>query len=161
MPGGSKLPRKMEVALAALLTEPTIAGAATKSGLGERTLRVWLKTPMFAAAFKDRCRAVLDATTSALSAATADAVQTLRRNLTCGNAAAEIRAAAAILDHAYKAAELLDVAKRLEELERGPVQLTVIERLRVPTGNNDHVGKHQAAPGRNGTCGPDSDGDAS
>jgi hypothetical protein len=114
----------MELALAALLTEPTIAAAAKKSGLGERTLRAWLKTPIFGAAFKDRCRAILDAATSALSAAMPDAVECLRRNLTCGNPAVEIRAAAAILGHGVRAAELMGVVKRLDE--RAPTQVVNI-----------------------------------
>jgi hypothetical protein len=151
MPGGSKLPRKMEVALAALLSESTIAAAATKAGLGERTLRVWLKTPIFAAAFKDRCRAVLDNATSILSAATSDAVATLCRNLNCGIPAVEIRAAAAILDHAFKAAELMDVVKRVEELERGPhrVEIDVVPCVRRK-GNDDHATNFQAPFSQNG-----------
>src|SRR5262245_58038729 len=89
MPGGEQLSRKQDLALAALLTEPTINDAAAKVGVAARTLRNWLRDPAFAAAFKDRCRAVLDTATSALSGATEGAVECLRRNLTCGKAAAE------------------------------------------------------------------------
>ena len=119
MPGGEQMSRKQELAIAALLVEPTIEQAAAKIGVTERTLRNWLREPGFAANFKDRCRLVLDTATSMLSGATEGAVETLRRSLTCGNVAAEIRAAVGILDHALKAAELLDIIKRLDAVERG------------------------------------------
>jgi hypothetical protein len=141
----------MELALAALVVEPTIAAAAKKIGVAERTLRGWLKTPAFAASYRECCRAVLDASTSSLAAATADAVETLRRNLACGNPAAEIRAAAAILEHAYKAAELMDLMKRLESLEGGTYRFQIVEQL--VTESNGHAGKHQTTPSRNGTHG--------
>src|SRR5262245_38137876 len=118
MPGGEQLSRKQDLALAALLTEPTINDAAAKVGVNPRTLRNWLDQPAFAAAFKERCKRILETATSALSGATEGAVEALRRNLTCGKAAAEIRAACGILDHAFKATELLDLIKRLDELER-------------------------------------------
>jgi hypothetical protein len=118
MPGGEQLSRKQDLAIAALLTEPTINAAAQKVGVTTRTLRNWLAEPDFAAEFKERCRIVLDTATSMLSGATESAVECLRRNLECGKAAAEIRAAIGILTHAFQAAELADVVERLDELER-------------------------------------------
>jgi hypothetical protein len=95
---------------------------------------MWLDQPDFAAAFKDRCRHILDIATAALSGATEGAVATLRRNLDCGKPAAEIQAARGILDHAAKTIELLALMQRLDELEH---------RLIPPTGT-------VAIPTRNG-----------
>jgi hypothetical protein len=111
------LPRKWEVALAALMDCPTIRDAAARCGASDRTMRRWLATPQFAAAFRERSRFILDGATGRLSAATGEAVETLRRNLTCGRSGDEIRAAATILTHAVQAVELADVLARLTELE--------------------------------------------
>jgi hypothetical protein len=154
MPGGEKLTRKRELALAALLSEASIQAAAAKVGVTERTLRSWLAQPAFAAAFKDRCRAVLDTATSALRGATEGAVECLRRNLTCGKAAAEIRAAVGILDHALKTVELLDLMKRLDALgdalERGSSGRTPPLNGSIggpdPMRNNGHVAEPETPP---------------
>jgi hypothetical protein len=42
MSGRSKLTRKQEALIAALLTEPTHAAAAAKAGVSEATLHRWL-----------------------------------------------------------------------------------------------------------------------
>jgi hypothetical protein len=111
-----------------------------------RTLRNWLDLPAFAAAFKERCKGILETATSALSGATEGAVEALRRNLTCGKAAAEIRAAVGILDHAFKATELLDLMKRLEELERRGTppngSITGPDTMR----DNGHVAEPETTP---------------
>lgn len=48
---GEKLSRKRDQAIAALLTQPTISEAAKAIGVGEKTLRRWLKVPEFMAAY--------------------------------------------------------------------------------------------------------------
>lgn len=60
---------------------------------------------------------VLSGATSQLCDATADAVATLQRNLTCGNPQAEIRAAQMVLELAYRGVEVEELAARIEELE--------------------------------------------
>jgi hypothetical protein len=92
--------------------------AAERCGCAERTVRRWLACPAFAEAYRERCRAALDAATARLAGATADAVETLRRNLACGVPANEIRAAGAILAHAVALSERFDLTTRLDELER-------------------------------------------
>jgi hypothetical protein len=46
------------------------------------------------------------------------AARALERNLTCGRLAAEIRAALAIFEQGAKAAEVLELAERITELEK-------------------------------------------
>ncbi len=55
--------------------------------------------------------------TAQLCEVTSEAVETLRRNLACGNPQAEIRAAQCILDLAYRGAEVEELAGRIAELE--------------------------------------------
>jgi hypothetical protein len=42
----------LELAIAGLLSEPTIAAAAAKIGIGERTLRGWMQQPCFRTAYR-------------------------------------------------------------------------------------------------------------
>ena len=117
-PSVSPCSAKREKALAALLVSPTIAAAAKTARVGETTLFRWLQEPAFQEAYRAARLQVLSAATMQLRQASGAAVDTLRRNLTCGNAGAEIRAAATILEMAYKSAEVEDLAARVEEMER-------------------------------------------
>ena len=112
-----RLSAKQEKALAALLVSPTIGEAAKTAGVGETTLFRWLQEPAFQEAYRAARLQVLSAATMQLRQATGAAVDTLKRNLTCGNAGAEIRAAATILEMAYKSAEVEELAARIDELE--------------------------------------------
>ena len=48
----------------------------------------------------------------------AKATETLDRSLTCGSPSVETRAALAVIDQAFKGAELLDLGERLAALEK-------------------------------------------
>src|SRR5688572_25303071 len=124
MPGGKKPPGKQDAAVAALLTEPTIAAAAARAGLAERTLRGWLKRPRFLAAYREARRQVVENALGQLQQATGDAVATLRRLLTCGNPPTEARAAVAILEQATRAVEWTDLAAEVEDLRRQLAEVT-------------------------------------
>ncbi len=49
---GQKLSRKEETAISALLTQGTLAEAASLAGIGEATLRRWLQRDDFQAAYR-------------------------------------------------------------------------------------------------------------
>ncbi len=54
MTAGAKQNRKREVAIAALLSRPTIEEAAQLAGIGEKTLRRWLRDDAdFKAAYRE------------------------------------------------------------------------------------------------------------
>jgi hypothetical protein len=72
----------------------------------------------FAAAYQAARRQAFGSAVGRLQQASADAVDALRRNLSCGTPAAEIAAARAILEHARAGIEREDLAQRVEELER-------------------------------------------
>ena len=55
---------KKEKALAALLTSPTVKAAAQETGVGSRTMRLYLKDPEFLAEYKKRCSSLLEDATN-------------------------------------------------------------------------------------------------
>jgi hypothetical protein len=115
---GQKRERLEDRALAALLSEPTIAAAATKAGIGESTLLRWMAEPDFKARYRAARRQVVEGAIGRLQQAATLAVDALTRNLTCGIPAVEVGAAKSILDQAIKAVELVDLAERVEALEQ-------------------------------------------
>jgi hypothetical protein len=108
---------KQQKALAALIVEPSIAAAATKSGVGETTIFRWLKEPEFAKEYRRLRRDAVEQSLSQLQSATSEAVQTLRDHLSCEHPATAVRAAQIILDQAVKAVEIVDLQERLEQIE--------------------------------------------
>ena len=115
---GGRRELREDVALAALLSERTIAEAAAKAALSESTMLRWLADPAFKARYRDARRQVVEAAITGIQQAASDAVAALRRNLTCGIPAVEVGAAKSVLDFAVKGVELVDLAERVEQLEQ-------------------------------------------
>src|SRR6478736_1279573 len=70
----SRLNHREDMALVALLTEPTIADAAQRTGVGEATLYRWLQHPEFQAKYHAVRRLLLEHAITQLQAATSEAV---------------------------------------------------------------------------------------
>jgi hypothetical protein len=119
---GEKRSRREEAAIAALLACPTLETAAEQAGVAGSTLRGWLRDPEFQRRYREARRQVVEQAITSLQQAAGDAVEALRRNLTCGTPAAEIAAAKAIIDQAVKGVELVDLAERVEQLEQAAAQ---------------------------------------
>jgi hypothetical protein len=115
---GSKLDRKQEALIAALLSEPSHEAAAKAAGVGIATLQRWLQVPEFQRAYRAARRAIVESAIGRLQGATGKAIETLVRNLDCPKPADQIRAASVLLEHAVKAVELGDLIERVEELAR-------------------------------------------
>ena len=115
---GGRRSNREDAALAALLSERTVAEAAAKAGIGESTLLRWMAEPDFRERYRAARRAVVEGAIGRLQQAAGDAVDALTRNLTCGNPAVEVGAAKAILDQALRGLEVLDLADRIERLEQ-------------------------------------------
>jgi hypothetical protein len=113
---GEKLSRKQELAIASLLTQPTIGAAAQKVGVAEVTLWRWLKQKDFIVAYRLARRQAVEGAIAQVQAASSQAVATL---VDCLQGAENIRLRAAIarLDFAQKGVELLDLETRLAALE--------------------------------------------
>jgi hypothetical protein len=114
---GAKFSRKMEEAVAALLTQRNVEEAARSVGIGPATLLRWLKMPEFLAEAR---RAAFGQSIARLQQGTSAAATTLLKTLIdpATPASVRVRAAEAIFNHAAKAIEIEDVEARVVELER-------------------------------------------
>ncbi len=90
-----------EKLLIALMETSSIREAAKKAGIGEATIYRQLRDEDFKSEYEQAKRQVVEIAVSALAASANEAVETLRRNLTCDNPQAEIRAAQLILDNVF------------------------------------------------------------
>jgi hypothetical protein len=117
---GAKFGRKMEQAIAALLTRPSIEDAARLAGVGEKTLRRWLREPQFEVRYLRARREVVSQTIARMQQATGAAGITILKLMTDPNvpAAVRLRAAECVFDLAVKGIELEDLERRLSELEK-------------------------------------------
>jgi hypothetical protein len=114
---GDKLERKTEAAIVALLAHPTMPEAAKAAGVSETTLWRWLQRDDFRKKYREAQEKVFDGALGSLHGATTEAVNCLRRNLSCGNPSAEVHAARTILDYTLRARELFDLENRIALLE--------------------------------------------
>jgi hypothetical protein len=117
---GAKFGRKMEQAIAALLTERNQVEAARVAGVGIATLLRWHKLPEFQTAYRDAKRAAFSQSIARLHQMSSAAVSTLGKIMVDANAPAStrVRAADSILNHTTKAIEIEDIAARVSDLER-------------------------------------------
>src|SRR5215469_14378462 len=107
---GEKFGRKMEEAVAALLTQRNIDEAAKTAGISTRTLIRWMKEPEFQKAWREARRQAFGQSIARLQQATGAAATTLLKIMVDQSAPAStrVRAAEAIFSHAAKAIEIED-----------------------------------------------------
>ncbi len=116
----TKLTARQERTIVALLTEPSVAAAAKKVGVGERTIFTWLSEPSFSEAYRRARRDAVGQAVARLQQTSTHAVTVLLSIMASKDAPASSRVAAArtILDTSIKAVELEDVIARLDALEQ-------------------------------------------
>ena len=109
-----KFTRKMEEAVAALLTQRNHEEAARAVGISQATLLRWQKEPEFQAAYREARRAVYSQSVARLQQATSAAATTLEKTMidAATPASVRVRAAEAIFAHAAKAIEIEDIEAR-------------------------------------------------
>ncbi len=112
------LSRNQEKALLALLANAKIRDAARDCGLSEPTLWRYLQDESFQKRYRLSRRQTVESALGQLQAASDEAVETLKRNLNCGEAGPENTAAKTILDLAIRGVELVDLQEQVEELKR-------------------------------------------
>ena len=116
---GEERSREQEQFIAALLSCPTVEGAAETVGIGNVTASQWRKDPAFAERYREATREAMRQAAALLQGAAREAVGTLRAIQSKGESeAARVSAARAILEMAVKAADLEDVQQRLDALEQ-------------------------------------------
>lgn len=114
----SDLSRKQEKVMTDLLNGLTIADAAKANKVTESTIYNWLNDDAFKTEYRRLKREAFEVSIGKIQQKTDKAIETLEKNLTCGNPNAEIRAAQILLDHSSKAIETMDILERLENLEK-------------------------------------------
>lgn len=117
METSGKITAKQERLLALLLTEKTAGEACKKSNIAITTYWRWMQDETFLTEYRKVRRGILENTVAKLQSVTYQAIETLERNLTCENPAAEIRSAQIILEQSIKGLETLEIENRIETLE--------------------------------------------
>jgi hypothetical protein len=117
---GTKFPRKKEQAIAALLSQRTIKGAAPVVGIGEKTLKRWLKDPEFQAEYRKARLEVVHQAIALLQQNSPAAGMTVLKIMADPKARDETRLKAAKidLDISLNGIALEDIEERISELER-------------------------------------------
>jgi hypothetical protein len=105
--------------IAALAAGLTVQDVATQAHVSERTARRRLDDPSFRRHVAGARAAVLELAVGRLVAATTEAADALRFLLTAESESVRLAAARTLLDQAAKGIETLDLAARIEQLERG------------------------------------------
>lgn len=116
----TKFGRKMEEAVAALLTQRNVEEAAKSVGISARTLLRWMKEPEFQTAYREARRIAYSQAVARLQqGATAAATTLLKVMLDQSTpASVRVRAAECVMNHSSKAIEIEDVEARVADLER-------------------------------------------
>jgi transposase-like protein len=117
---GSKFSRKMEEAVAALLSQRNVEEAARSVGIGPATLLRWQKLPEFEKAYRKARRDAFRQSMARLQQGSSAAVSVMMKTMVDASAGAStrLRAADMVYSHAAKAIEIEDIDARLSELER-------------------------------------------
>ena len=117
---GENYSLKREKALTALMTNPTIKGAAEKCGIAEKTLHAWLKEEDFASRVREAQEEVTRQAIGRILLSIGRSIETLEDIMqdATNNASPRVAAARTLLDYGFKVYELQTVQQRLEALER-------------------------------------------
>ncbi len=117
---GAKFSRKMEDAVAALLTQRNHE-AARAVGVGTATLLRWQKLPEFEKAYREARRAAYSQSIARLQQGTSAAATTMLKTMIDPDtpASVRVRAAECVMNHATKAIEIEDIEARVAALEAG------------------------------------------
>lgn len=117
--GNLGLPPRQERAIACLLSEATIAGAASRAGVSEPTLRRWSKQPGFSYAYQRVRQESYRESLRLLRRAANAAITVLVKVMQDAEApkTARIRAAEVILEHDRKGVVEEDLLMRVQALE--------------------------------------------
>ena len=129
--------------ISCLLACDSLQSAADSAGINVRTLRRWLRTPVFLDEYNRTRRQHLDHVGTHLQSAAADAAATLMRLLKCGDPLIELRAARAILQFSQKAADTAALEQRIVDLEDENLeQAAQIEQLAAKSDANQQRAEH-------------------
>jgi hypothetical protein len=111
---------KQEVAITALIAQPSITDAAKSTKIGERTLWRWLRMDNFKQAYLVARRQVVSQAIGKVQAGMTAATETLLEVMKDQNSSpsARVSAARTILDFGLKSIEIEELELRVEALEK-------------------------------------------
>ena len=117
---GTKFKRKLDDAVAAMLTQRNVEEAARSVGVSTATLMRWQKLPEFQTAYREAHRVAYGQAVARLQQGTSAAATTLLKMMLDPKtpASVRVRAAECVMNQATKAIEIEDVEVRVTELER-------------------------------------------
>jgi hypothetical protein len=117
---GEKLSRKKEMAIAALLSQPSIPAAARAVKIGEKTLWRWLQREDFRNAYVEARRQVVSQVLAQVQGAMSEAVKTLLDVIRDPTAtpSSRVSAARAMIDVGLQGTEVEDLERRIYRLEQ-------------------------------------------
>jgi hypothetical protein len=121
MPGhGSKLGRKKEEAIAALLNYRTVEEAARTINVNPKTLQRWMHNPEFEGAYRQARQQAYSQVATRIQQSMAPALATICKIMVDPNVppTARLHAANYILNQGTKIMEVDDLGARVTELER-------------------------------------------
>jgi DNA-binding MurR/RpiR family transcriptional regulator len=133
------LSRRHEGVIVALLSNPTIKDAANAASVSESTVWRLMQRDDFLKRYREAQDKAVDGALGALQGAATLAIESLKKNLSCGTPAAEVQAAKAILDFTFKARDQFDHAARLKQLEGALKAREEAERRRGEKEDEDEV----------------------
>ena len=116
--GGRHRKGAVDAAATALAAGKTVKEAAVAAGIGRRTLTRWQSEPVFSARVQALRGEMVSRAAGRLSDAMAEASDVLRALLTSGEDRVKLRAASEVLTQGLRVAELVELQRRVEELER-------------------------------------------
>lgn len=107
------------VALAALITSPTVRDAARASGISESSLWVYLQDPDFSREYEDKKGAIVSVAAERLRSRLDSAAETVQSIMTDDAAPPQVRITAArtVFEYAAKYTDQADVLARIATLE--------------------------------------------
>jgi len=116
---GTKFNRKMEAAIAAILTHKNLEEAAGAAGVSVATLLRWQKLPEFQKEFRKAKRAVHAQAMARLQQATGPAVSTVLRVMSDPQTppATKMRAGQIVIELSLKFIDQEEILARIEQLE--------------------------------------------
>jgi len=122
---GTQFGRKMEQAIAALLSQRNIEEAAKVVGISADTLLNWMKQPEFQTEYRAAKRSAFSQAIARLQQGSVVAATALLKTIVDPNtpASVRVRASECVLNHGLRALEVEDIEARVAELERA-AQLT-------------------------------------
>jgi len=116
----SNLSSKQKAAITALLEGQTQTAAGASAGVARQTVQRWLNEPAFSAALREGSDGAIRAASARLAATAEHAVSAILATIhtpTTPGAAARLKAADSLLNHALKLREHVELVERLAALE--------------------------------------------